>query len=108
VAAGTPALIDLPFHQNLYLIRLGGCVVVAGSLLIYHYNRRMTDARNQILTVVAWMKEHGLDYTAITDVDLSKAYASGEDYDFREFLWFLIILVSSWLAILPSLFFLQR
>jgi len=103
LAAATSALADIRFV--IFLFSSG--VAVASWCLVIHYNKRMTDMRDQAITLVNWFKQNGVDYDAIVG-GKTNAYSVGESYDLRELAIFLVILVASPTLIFLSLFFLHR
>jgi hypothetical protein len=106
VAAASPAVMGLRISHKLFLVYIGAGVVLASWLLIDHYNRLMTRVRTRhVGHVIDWLRQRGLDYTAITGVDLVRAYSSGEDYDRYEIGLFTAVLMISLIAIVLSVLF---
>lgn len=103
VAAATPALAEI----QIYLLVLSCGVAAASWLLVLHYNRRVTGIRNQVVTIIAWMKERGVGYDSIVSQNTKNAYSRGEDYDFQELILFMGILAVSPILVLSSLLFLH-
>jgi len=103
VAAAIPALAEI----QIYLLVLSCGVAAASWLLVLHYNRRVTSIRNQVVTIIAWMKQRGVDYDSIVSQNTKDAYSCGEDYDFQELILFMGILAVSPILVLSSLLFLH-
>jgi hypothetical protein len=103
VAAAIPALAEI----QIYLLVLSCGVAAASWLLVLHYNRRVTGIRNQVVTIIAWMKERGVGYDSIVSQNTKNAYSRGEDYDFQELILFMGILAVSPILVLSSLLFLH-
>jgi hypothetical protein len=80
VAAATPALAEI----QIYLLVLSCGVAAASWLLVLRYTRRVTGIRNQVVTIIAWMKERGVDYDSIVNQNTKDTYSRGEDYDVQE------------------------
>jgi len=99
-------------------------VALAGQLLIWHYNKRMTGARNTTTTLTNRLKEFDIDYNEITGAKAPETnrfwnylfgfkplsrfkpagvYSAGEGYDWQEMLIFSATLwVSAILSLLAS------
>jgi hypothetical protein len=60
-AAAIPALAEI----QIYLLVLSRGVAAASWLLVLHYNRRVAGIRKQVVIIIAWMKERGVDYDSI-------------------------------------------
>ena len=103
VAAAIPALAEI----QIYLLVLSCGVAAASWLLVLNYNRRVTGIRNQVVTIIAWMKERGVDYESIVSQNTKDAYSRGEDYDIQELILFMGILAVSPILVLSSLLFLH-
>jgi hypothetical protein len=70
--------------------------------IVWHYNERMTGARNDAVTLVERLKSYDIDYDALLKTDVESAYSGGQNYDRQElttFAWvlglspFLVLLV---------------
>jgi hypothetical protein len=67
----------------------------------------VTGIRHQVVTIIAWMKERGVDYDSIVNQNTKDAYSRGEDYDYQELILFMGILAASPILVLLSLIFLH-
>jgi hypothetical protein len=100
-AAAAPAL-----GHNFWLFWLAVGVSIASLLLVGHYNKRISGARETATILIDRLKWFGIDYDAITRAKRTKtkpiiSHAAGENYDWRELLIFsLILLVSPFLVLL--------
>jgi hypothetical protein len=103
VAATIPALAEI----QTYLLVLSCGVAAASWLLVLHYNRRVAGIRKQVVTIIAWMKERGVDYDSIVGQNTKDAYSRGEDYDIQELILFMGILAASPILVFLSLIFLH-
>jgi hypothetical protein len=101
VAAAIPALAEI----QIYLLVLSCGVTAASWLLVHHYNRRVAGIRKQVVTIIAWMKERGVDYDSIVNQTTKDAYSRGEDYDVQELILLMSILAVSPILVLLSLIF---
>jgi hypothetical protein len=101
VAAAIPALAEI----QLYLLVLSCGVTAASWLLVLHYNKRVAGIRKQVVTIIARMKERGVDYDSIVGQNTKDAYSRGEDYDIQELILFMGILAASIIPVLLSLIF---
>jgi hypothetical protein len=50
--------------------------------------------RHQVVTIIALMKERGVDYDSIVNRNTKDAYSRGEDYDYQELILFMGILAA--------------
>jgi hypothetical protein len=79
-------------------------VALASLLLIEHYNRRMTGARQKANILANRLKSFNIDYDALLKTDVARAYSAGEDYDCVELLIFnAILVVSAFLVFLKGI-----
>jgi len=92
----------------LALLVFSSGVALASWQLVVHYNRRMTDARNQAVAIVSWLKQKDIDWDAIVCGGTQNDYSVGENYDLQELKFFLAILVASPTLILLSLILLPQ
>jgi ribosome maturation protein Sdo1 len=53
----------------------------------------VTSIRNQVVTIIAWMKERGANYDSIVNQNTKDAYSRGEDYDVQELILLMGILL---------------
>jgi hypothetical protein len=102
-AAAAPAL-----GHNLSLFWLAVAVAIASLLLVGHYNKRISGARETATTLIDRLKWFGIDYDAIARAKRTKtnptiSHTAGEYYDWRELFIFSIILVVSPFLVLLSL-----
>ena len=111
-AAAAPAL-----GHNFSLFWFALAIAIAGLLLVKHYNRRVTGARETATTLTRRLNSSfGIDYDDITKAEPAKtngfwrylsslkpplSYSAGEYYDWQE-LW----IFSAILAVSPFLVFL--
>jgi hypothetical protein len=88
--------------QHIPLFILAAAVAAGSWLLVWHYNERMTGARNDAVTLVERLKSYDIDYDALLKTDVESAYSAGQNYDRQElttFAWvlglspFLVLLV---------------
>jgi hypothetical protein len=80
-------------------------VAFASWLLVLHYNRRVTGARNTAAHLVDQMGKKGIEYNNIVGTNVAFDYSQGSEYDKQELnLFTLILIVSVLLPLLPDLF----
>ena len=125
--ATAAALAHKPLGRPLFLLALA--VAIASSLLVGHYNKRITGARRTATILTEWLKSsYDIDYNDILKTDVARDYSAaslkfvkwliahlsffdfiikfsplelfGEYYDWQELIIFLSILVASALLVL--------
>jgi hypothetical protein len=75
-------------------------VAAAGATLVYHYNRRMTGARDNATTIQNYLKDNKVDLSAIEEQpSADRATRSTSEYDLEELYIFNFIIGGS---VLPS------
>lgn len=94
IGLGTVAV---AWGHHVSLFWLGVAVSIASLLLVGHYNKRITGARETATILTDRLKWFGINYDAIAHAKRTKAisYSAGEYYDWRELLIFSAILVVS-------------
>ena len=102
-AAAAPAL-----GHNFSLFWLAVAVSIASVLLVGHYNKRMSGARETATVLSDRLKWFGINYDAITQAKRTRtkptiSYSAGEYYDWRELLIFSAVLSVSPFLVLLSL-----
>ena len=70
-------------------------VALVSWLLVLHYNRRTTGARNTATHLVCQMKKKGIDYDGIVGTNTASDYSTGFEYDKPELNLFTVILFGS-------------
>ena len=106
VALATAAA-AIPFEGAFIFIPFGLAVLVAVTswLLVLHYNRRATGARDTAKHLVEQMNGKGINYNNIVGTNVEVDYSQGSEYDKQELNFFTVILVVSvLLPLLPALF----
>jgi hypothetical protein len=74
-------------------------------LLVLHYNKRTTGARNDATHLVCQVKKKGIDYDSILSTNVASEYSKGSEYDKQELNLFTVILIGSMLLpLLPAIF----
>jgi hypothetical protein len=89
------ATVSVPIGPNWLLVAFSGFVAIASSVLVLHYNRRMTGARSSTIDIAKWLKKNQIDYESIIGADLVHAYSKGWKYDKEELIIFISILACS-------------
>jgi hypothetical protein len=102
-AAGVPVL-----GRSFSLFWLAVAVSIASVLLVGHYNKRMSGARETATVLIDRLKWFGINYDAITQAKRTRtkptiSYSAGEYYDWRELLIFSTVLSVSPFLVLLSL-----
>jgi hypothetical protein len=97
------AVAAIPFKGVFSLIPFGFAVLEAlvSWVLVLHYNRRMTGARNDAKRLVDQMCKRGINYDSIMGTNVASEYSKGSEYDRLELNLFGVILFMS--ALLPLL-----
>jgi hypothetical protein len=88
IALAVPAVASttLTDWSRYCLLILSAVVAFASWRLVVHYNRRMTGAQKQAVTVVKWLSCKGIDHDAIAGENTEAAYLPvREKYDLTEF-----------------------
>lgn len=55
-----------------------------GLFLIFSYNRRMTNQRNDAITIIKYLESNKVNVREVTKIDYDNVYSSGDHYDRRE------------------------
>ena len=104
-SCGTAAAIPFEGAFDLFPFVLAVLVALVSWLLVLHYNRRTTGARNDAKHLVCQMKQKGIDYDSILGTNVASEYSKGSEYDKQELTLFMIILIGSvLLPLLPVIF----
>jgi len=101
------AVAAIPFEGafDLFPFVLAVLVALVSWLLVLHYNRRTTGARNDAKHLVCQMKKKGIDYDSILGANVASEYSKGSEYDKQELTLFTVILIGSvLLPLLPVIF----
>src|SRR6516164_5726098 len=87
----------IPFEGafDLFPFVLAVLVALVSWLLVLHYNRRTTGARNTATHLVCQMKKKGIDYDGIVGTNTASDYSTGFEYDKPELNLFTVILFGS-------------
>ena len=97
----------IPFEGAFDLLPFVLAVLVAlvSWLLVLHYNKRTTGARNDAKHLVCEMKKKGIDYDSILSTNVASEYSKGSEYDKQELNLFAVILIGPvLLPLLPAIF----
>ena len=83
VNVGLATAAAIPFEGAFSFVPFGLAVLVAvvSWLLVLHYNRRTTGARNDAKHLVCQMKQKGIDYDSILGTNVASEYSKGSEYD---------------------------
>lgn len=100
--ATASAAIGPKFGASIALYIVAALVSFGSWSLVWHYNRRMTGARQTATAVVAKLNESGVNYDKLLQTNVAREYAKGNNYDREELLTFGAIL-----AIAPFLVLLR-
>jgi hypothetical protein len=87
------------------LFWLAFAVSIGSLLLVLHYNRRITGAREMATILTKRLKSsYAIDYDDIVNINVAIAYSPGDYYDCLELLIFsAILVVSPFLALLKDI-----
>ena len=93
LAAVSASLTSPPtFLQSLALFVLAAGVSWASWRLVWHYNHRVTGARNDATYLAKVLTKNGINFNELVGHNIELAYSSGEQYDGEELTMFKRIL----------------
>jgi hypothetical protein len=97
----------IPFEGAFSFVPFGLAVLVAvvSWLLVLHYNRRVTGARDTATHLVDQIEKKGINYGSIVGTNVAFDYSKGSEYDSQELNLFMAILfLSVLLPLLPAIY----
>jgi len=101
------AVAAIPIKGTFSFVPFGLAALVAfvSWLLVLHYNRRVTGARNTATHLVDQIKKKGINYDSIVGTNVAFDYSKGSEYDSQELnLFTAILFMSVLLPLLPAIY----